>query len=214
LPHRSQDNAMLIRSDHAEPRIDPSAQVANSAVISGDVSIGPRCRIGHGVVLVAEGGPVTIGADCVVMDTAVIRGVPGQVMALADRVLVGPRAYLVGCQVDEDVFLATGATVFNGARIGRGSEVRINGLVHLRTVLPADSMVPIGWVAVGDPPLIRPASDHDAIWAVQRTLDFPRHVFGMERPAPGESMMPALMPRYAAALRRRHAADQVINGPR
>jgi carbonic anhydrase/acetyltransferase-like protein (isoleucine patch superfamily) len=201
---------MLIQSDGASPQIDPSAQVAASAVISGDVHVGPRCRIGHGAVLVAEGGPVRLGADCVVMDTAVVRGVPGQRMTLGDRVLVGPRAYLVGCTVEDDVFLATGATVFNGARIGAGSQVRINGLVHLRSVLPPRSMVPIGWVAVGDPVQILPASDHEAIWAVQQTLDFPGYVFGQPRPAPGESMMPALMPRYAGALRRRHAEDQIV----
>ena len=165
---------MIVRSDGATPRIDPSAQVAASAVISGDVHIGPRCRIGHGAVL------------------------------------VGPRAYLVGCTVEDDVFLATGATVFNGARIGAGSQVRINGLVHLRSVLPPRSMVPIGWVAVGDPVQILPAGEHEAIWAVQQTLDFPGYVFGQPRPAPGESMMPALMPRYAAALRRRHAEDEVV----
>jgi carbonic anhydrase/acetyltransferase-like protein (isoleucine patch superfamily) len=185
---------MLIRSDGAGPQVDPGAQVAASAVISGDVHVGPGCRIGHGAVLVAEGGPVRLGADCVVMDTAVIRGVPGRQMSLGDR----------------DVFLATGATVFNGARIGTGSQVRINGLVHLRSVLPPRSMVPIGWVAVGDPVQILPASDHDGIWAVQQTLDFPGYVFGQPRPAPDTSMMPALMPRYAAALRRRHAEDQVL----
>jgi carbonic anhydrase/acetyltransferase-like protein (isoleucine patch superfamily) len=201
---------MIIRSDGATPQIDPSAQVAATAVISGDVHVGPRCRIGHGAVLVAEGGPVRLGADCVVMETAVIRGVTGQRMSLGDRVLVGPRAYLVGCTVEDDVFLATGATVFNGARIGTGAQVRINGLVHLRSVLPARAMVPIGWVAVGDPVQVLPASDHDAIWAVQQTLDFPGYVFGQPRPAPGESIMPALMPRYAAALRRRHAEDEVL----
>ena len=179
---------MLLSSQGAGPRVHPTAVVAPSAVLSGDVQVGPGCWVGHGAVLTAEGGPVRIGADCVVMETAVIRGVPGQLMALGDRVLVGPRAYLVGCTVEDEVFLATGATVFNGARIGRGSQVRVNGLVHLRTVLPPGSMVPIGWVAVGDPPLIRPTSEHEEIWAVQKELDFPRYVFGMERPADGSSM--------------------------
>lgn len=206
---------MILRSSAATPRIDATAHVAPTAVVSGDVEIGPRCHIGHGAVLVAEGGPVRLGADCVVMETAVIRGVPGQQTTLGDRVLVGPRAYLVGCTAEDDVFLATGSSVFNGAFIGRGSQVRINGLVHLRTRLEPGSMVPIGWVAVGGvaggtPALIRPTSDHDAIWGVQQTLDFPRYVFNTERPAPGESMMTSLMPRYAAALRKLHADDQAV----
>lgn len=202
---------MLISTADGTPSIDPTAQVAASAVISGDVHIGPGTRIGHCAVLVAEGGPIRIGAHCVVMDTAVIRGVPHQAMTLGDRVLVGPRAYLCGCVIEEDVFLATGATVFNGARIGRGSEVRINGLVHLRTELAADSTVPIGWIAVGRPAELHPPSAHDAIWAAQKPLDFPKHVFGMDRPPAGESLMPALMPRYAGALIARHRDDRITS---
>jgi hypothetical protein len=105
------------------------------------------------------------------------------------------------------VFLATSATVFNGAIVGERSEVRIRGVVHLRTTLPPDSTVPIGWVAVGTPAIIRAPGDHDEIWEVQQSLDFPGYVFRMDRPPPGESLMPALMPRYLNALRRIHADD-------
>ena len=192
------------------PRIHPEARVAHSAVISGDVEIGPNCYIGHHAVIVDEGGPIRIGAHCVVMDSAVIRGVPNLDTVLGDHVLVGPRAHLVGCRVDSDVFLATGATVFSGAHLGEGAEVRINGVVHLRTTLPAHATVPIGWVAVGTPARILPAEQHDDIWAIQKPLDFPRFVFGMERPPAGVSMMAELMPRYARSLRACHADDHLV----
>jgi carbonic anhydrase/acetyltransferase-like protein (isoleucine patch superfamily) len=204
---------MYIESQGIRPRIAPEASIAPSALISGDVLIGPHTRVGHGAVITAEGGPVVIGSHCVVMDTAVIRGVPGQTTTLGDHVMVGPRAYLVGCVVEDDVFLATGATVFNGAHIGHGAEVRINALVHLRTTLPAHATVPIGWVAVGSPARLLPPHQHDEIWAVQQPLDFPKYVFGLERPAPGESLMPALMRRYAHSLGERHAQDQEIMPP-
>ena len=102
-----------------------------------------------------------IGAECIVMEGAVLRGAPTFPLTLGDHVLVGPRAYLSGCTVEESVFLAAGSTVFNGARIGAGSEVRINGVVHIKTTLPPDTTVPIGWVAVGDPPRILPPDRHD-----------------------------------------------------
>jgi len=70
---------------------------------------------------------------------------------LADHVLVGPHAHLSGCTVEDCVFVATGACVFNGARLGARSEVRINGVVHVNTAVPAGATVPIDWVAVGDP---------------------------------------------------------------
>jgi carbonic anhydrase/acetyltransferase-like protein (isoleucine patch superfamily) len=198
---------MLIEHEGLRPRIHPSSRIAPNATICGDVTIGENCSVGFGAVISAESGPVRIGRNCVIMDTAVIRGVRGAEMSIGDNVLVGPRAYLTGCVVANEAFLATGVTVFNGARIGAGAEVRINGIVHLRTVLPEGAIVPIGWVAVGNPVRLLPPEKHDEIWSIQKALDFPRFVFGMDRPAEGESLMPQVMPRYAGALVRRHGGD-------
>ena len=132
--------AMVLKHGGAAPVIDPTARVAPNATVCGAVTVGPNCSIGFGAVLTAESGPVVLGANCVVMDTAVVRGVRGNPATIGDNVLVGPRAYLTGCAVAENAFLATGATVFNGARVGARAEVRINGVVHLRTVLPEDAV--------------------------------------------------------------------------
>lgn len=118
----------------------------------------------------------------------------------------------MAAKVEDNVFLATGTTVFNGAKIGAGSEVRINGVVHLRTVLLPNTTVPIGWIAVGNPVEILPPNQHEQIWSVQKPLDFPRYVFGVPRPPEGESIMPTVMPRYAAVLRR-HENDRILEGP-
>jgi hypothetical protein len=79
--------------------------------------------------------------------------------------------------------------------------------VHIRTRLPPDAVVPLGWIAVGDPAEILPPEAHERIWEIQRKLDFPRYVFGVERPAEGETIMPDIMPRYARFLIRRHRED-------
>ncbi len=100
--------------------------------------------------------------------------------------------------------------MFNGAVIGRGAEVRINGVVHLRSTVPPEATVPIGWVAVGDPAEIRAPNEHDRIWALQAPLDFPGTVFGLSR-APGSELMPRLTARYGRALAA-HAQDRVL-GP-
>jgi carbonic anhydrase/acetyltransferase-like protein (isoleucine patch superfamily) len=134
------------------------------------------------------------------METAVLRGTKRHPLTLGNHVLVGPRAYLTGCTVEDSAFLATGATVFNGARIGAQAEVRINGVVHLKTNLPADATVPIGWVAVGDPAEIFPPHEHDKIWSLQGPLNFPREIFGLDRPPKGGTIMPELTRRFAKAL--------------
>ena len=171
---------MLIDPEGRRPQVHPSAYVAPTAVLCGDIRVGPDCRVLFGAVLTDDGGPVELGESSIVMETAVLRGTRRDPTRLGAHVLVGPRAYLVGADVADDCFLATGATVFNGARHGRGCQLRINALVHLRTVsvLPPGTLVPIGWVAVGDPPLIAPPERHEDIWAVQRELDFPGYTCG------------------------------------
>ena len=201
---------MLLEHRGKRPTIHPSAYVAPTATVSGDVTIGENTRVLFGAVLTADGGPVVIGDECIIMENAVIRGTPKHTTTIGDHVLVGPRAYLTGCEVEDDAFLATGSTVFNGSTIGHGAEVRINGVVHLKTKLPPHTTVPIAWVAVGDPALIAPPEDHDEIWRVQETLNFPMEVFGVERPRPGESKMPEVARRYARALGR-HLDDKIID---
>lgn len=202
-----------MRIEHAgeRPRVHPSAYVAPNAVLSGDVRVGEDSRILFGATLTAEGGRVQVGSECIIMEGAVLRGTRPHPLRLGDQVLVGPRAYLTGCTVASETFLATGATVFNGAVIEPRAEVRIHGVVHVNSRVAEGATVPIGWVAVGDPAEILPPDDHDRIWAIQKELDFPGTVFGLERPAPGESLMPELTRRYARALGR-HRDDRVL-GP-
>ncbi|MFJ2739414.1 gamma carbonic anhydrase family protein [Streptomyces sp. NPDC087440] len=200
---------MLIAHEGLSPTVHPTAYVAPNATLSGDVRVGAGCRVLFGAVLTAEGGPVELGEDCIVMENAVLRGTRRDPLRLGRQVLVGPASYLTGCTVEDEVFLATGSRVFNGARIGTRSEVRINGVVHLRTVLPADTTVPIGWVAVGDPARILPPEEHEAIWAVQKELDFPGYVFGLDRPGDGASLMPGISERFGRALGR-HRDDRQV----
>jgi carbonic anhydrase/acetyltransferase-like protein (isoleucine patch superfamily) len=200
---------MLIEHRGQRPQIAESATVAPNATICGDVTIGEHVRILFGAVLTAEGGPVVIGDHCIIMEQAVLRGTSAHPCHLEEHILVGPHAYLTGCHVESSVFLATGTTVFNGARIGTRAEVRINGVIHLKTILPPDAVVPIGWVAVGDPAEILPPDQHDRIWALQEPLDFPGTVFHLHRASVGETIMPDLTRRYARALRQ-HWDDRIL----
>jgi carbonic anhydrase/acetyltransferase-like protein (isoleucine patch superfamily) len=198
---------MLIEHLGKRPVIDPTARIAPTAVICGDVTVGLGTSVGFGAVLTAESGPIIVGRECVIMENAVIRGTRRHPVTVGDHVLVGPGACLSGCAVRDCVFLATGSRVFNGAIIGARAEVRINATVHLLTKLPEDATVPIGWVAVGDPARILPPEARDEIWAIQEPLNFPKEIFGVDRPKPGETRMPEMMARYCRALSR-HRDDR------
>jgi carbonic anhydrase/acetyltransferase-like protein (isoleucine patch superfamily) len=204
---------VLIQHGGLRPRVHPSAYVAPNAVLSGNVRVGENSRVLFGAVLTSDGGPVDVGNGTVVMEGALIRGTRRHPATIGDRVLVGPRAYLTGCTIAPEVFLATGSVIFNGAVVETRAEVRIHGVVHVNSRVTEGTTVPIGWVAVGDPAQILPPSEHDRIWAIQRELDFPGTVFGLERPAPGESLMPELTARYTRALAR-HLEDIVVEEDR
>lgn len=197
---------MLIEHAGKSPRIHESAWIAPTATIAGDVEVGADSRVLFGAVLTADDGPIRVGSQCVVMENAVLRGTRRHPLTVGDRVLVGPRAYLSGCTVGDEAFLATGSSVFNGARVGCGAEVRINATVHLKSVLPDGQVVPIGWVAVGDPASILPPESHDEIWSIQESLDFPMEVFGVQR---SPDMMKEIMTRYTSGLGG-HEADRIL----
>lgn len=105
---------MLLEHQGKRPHIHETAYIAPTATVCGDVTIGAESRVLFGAVLVAEGGPVTIGGHCIIMEQAVLRGTARHPVRLANHVLVGPHAHLSGCTVEDCVFVATGACVFNG----------------------------------------------------------------------------------------------------
>jgi gamma-carbonic anhydrase len=199
---------VLIEHRGHAPQIDSSAYVAPTAVVCGAVRIGPDARILFGAVLTAEDGEISVGARTVVMENALVRGRAGHPAEIGDDVLVGPHAHVNGATVRNGCFLATGVSLFPGSVAGEGSEVRINAVVQVNTVLPPGTTVPIGWVAVGDPARIFPPGQHEQIWAVQETLDFPGTVYGIAR---GTS--PAQMMSRQAAWYGAHLGDRVIEGP-
>lgn len=172
---------MLIEHQGKRPVVAASAYVAPNAVLCGDVSVGESARILFGAVVTADGGRVEIGACTVVMEQALVRGRAGHPARLGDHVLVGPHAHVNGATLEDEVFLATGTSIFPGARIGRGAEVRVNAVVHANSRLAPGALVPIGWIAVGDPAQLFSPERHEELWAVQRELDFPGTVFGLAR---------------------------------
>ena len=200
---------MIIEHAGKRPRIDATAWVAPDATVCGDVLIGAGARILHGARLVGEaGGTIHIGRDCIVMENAVLRASARHSLSIGDHCLIGPNAHVVGARLEDQVFIATGAAIFHGATLGRGSEVRVHATVHLRTRLEPGSTVPIGWVAVGDPARILPPDRHHEIWAVQAPLEFPQWVYGFDRNTP--DLMVHVTRRLSDALGA-HSQDSAVS---
>lgn len=199
---------MLIAHQGKHPEIDPAAWVASDATVCGKVVIGAGTRVLHGARLVGEGGgAIKIGRECILMENAVVRATPLHPCTIGDNCLIGPNAHVTGAVLEDQVFIATGAAIFHGAYLGRGSEVRVHATIHLRTRLQPGTIVPIGWIAVGDPPKILPPDRHDEIWAIQQLLNFPQWVYGIDRNTPD---LMVHVTRRLSELLRPHANDDLL----
>ncbi|GIT78682.1 hypothetical protein LLS1_03510 [Leifsonia sp. LS1] len=161
--------------------IHPTAWVASSAVLTGDVTLGPGARVLSGAVVDGSRGAVVIGEDSLIMEHAVLRGRSAHPLIVGDAVLVGPHTNVTGATIEDEVFIATGACVFAGAVVGARSELRIHAVLQVGSVLSPDTVVPIGWIAAGDPAQLFSPDRHDELWAVQSTLDFPGLMYGVPR---------------------------------
>jgi carbonic anhydrase/acetyltransferase-like protein (isoleucine patch superfamily) len=199
---------MLVEHAGQRPQIDPTGWVAPDATVCGDVTIGAGSRVMHGARIIGESGSsIRIGRYCIVMENAVVRGNPRHSCSIGDYCLIGPNAHVTGAELEDEVFIATSAAIFHGAHLGRGSEVRVHGTVHLRTRLEPGATVPIGWVAVGDPARIFSPDRHDEIWAIQKPLNFPEWVYGFDRNTP--DLMQHVTRRLSEKLAG-HAGDIVL----
>ncbi|MER6081331.1 acyltransferase [Streptomyces sp. NPDC001833] len=171
-----------IRHQGHVPQVHPTAYVAPTATLVGDVSIGPRARVMYGAVLDAEGSRIEIGEASVICENAVLRAsaVAGdQPVLLGDHVFVGPHATLLGCAVGRCAYLATSATVLQDARLGAGVVVAVGALVHARSTLPEEFFVPPHTLALGDPVRLLAAGDPGVTEALGQ-LGFAQVAFGVD----------------------------------
>lgn len=198
---------MLLTHGGKAPRIHDTAVVAPNAVVCGNVTVGPGCRVLHGAQIIAEGGSIEIGRECIIMENAVLRSTARHSLRVGSNCLVGPNSHVVGCTIEDEVFIATGASVFHAAHLGKGCEVRINAVVHLKSHVAPGEVVPIGWVAVGNPARILASEQHEQIWGLQQPLDFPLTAYGLER---SEADMVTITRSLSQALAL-HATDKVID---
>ena len=200
---------MLIEHQGKGPTIHESAWVAPNAIISGDVTIGPNARILYGAIVTAESGSIQIGAHSLVMEHAVVRASKRFPTSIGNHVLIGPHAHLTGCHIEDEVFIATGSSIFNGATLERASTVRVNGIVHINSRLPEGVDMPIGWIAVGDPAKILSPEQWETIGPALREENFSQTVFGLDASDSRSNVMKAMTSRYSEALGR-HRDDVIL----
>jgi carbonic anhydrase/acetyltransferase-like protein (isoleucine patch superfamily) len=127
--------------DGTQPRIDPSAWIAPTAVVIGDVVLGADAGIWFGAVMRGDIETISVGARTNVQENAVLHTDKGFPLTIGADVTIGHGAIVHGCTVGDNTLIGMGATVLNGARIGRNCLIGANALVTEGKDIPDNSLV-------------------------------------------------------------------------
>lgn len=150
--------------DGIVPVIDPSAFVHPTAVLIGDVIVGPDCYVGPCASLRGDFGRIVLKAGANVQDTCVIHGFPKQDTLVEENGHIGHGAVLHSCVVRRDALVGMNAVVMDEAEVGAEAIVAACALV------PAGMKVPGRSLVAGVPAkVIRTLKDEEIAWKLEGT---------------------------------------------
>jgi carbonic anhydrase/acetyltransferase-like protein (isoleucine patch superfamily) len=135
--------------DDRVPAIDPDAYVHPDAVVIGSVELGAGSSVWPGAVLRGDHGLIRIGDRTSVQDGSIIHTTRQWPTIIGADCVVGHRAHLEGCVVEDGCLIGSGSLVLNQARVEAGAVVAAAALIREGMVVPA------GALAVGVPAVIR-----------------------------------------------------------
>ena len=123
------------------PDIHPSAFIAPTAAVMGDVTLGADSSVWYGAVLRGDMAPITIGEATNLQDGTIVHVDEGVPCTIGRRVGVGHRVILHGCTVEDDCLIGMGSVLLNHVRIGTGSVVAAGAVVPEGMEVPPGSLV-------------------------------------------------------------------------
>ncbi len=141
------------------PVVHPSAYVHPTAVLIGDVIVGPRCYVGPLASLRGDFGRLVLEEGVNVQDTCVMHGFPGADTVVEVDGHIGHGAVLHGCRIGRNALVGMNAVVMDNAVVGAESIVAAMCFVKANMAIPPRSMV------VGTPArIVREVTDDELAW--------------------------------------------------
>lgn len=108
----------IFEFDGRRPSIDPSAWIAPTAVIIGDVEVGPGASVWFGAILRGDTSRITVGPSTNIQDNCVIHVSTSLPTVLGQGVTVGHGAMLEGCVVGDGSLVGMGSIMLQRSRLG------------------------------------------------------------------------------------------------
>lgn len=129
--------------------------VAENASVMGNVILKENASIWYNVVARGDNDPITVGENSNIQDGSVLHTDYGMPLTIGRDVTVGHMAMLHGCTIADETLIGIGATVLNGARIGK------NCIIGAHALIPEGKEIPDGSLVMGAPgKVVKPVSDH------------------------------------------------------
>jgi carbonic anhydrase/acetyltransferase-like protein (isoleucine patch superfamily) len=152
--------------------IHPTAFIASTAAVMGDVTIGAESSIWYGAVLRGDLAPIVIGSQTNLQDGTVVHVDEDVPCRVGSRVGVGHRVILHGCTVEDECLIGMGSVLLNKVHIGAGS------VVAAGAVLPEGMQVPPRSLLMGVPARVVRAVDERLALRIAETWS---HYVGQAR---------------------------------
>src|SRR3954469_22721142 len=141
------------------PVVDPSAFVHPSAVLIGDVIVGPRAYIGPCASLRGDFGRIVVEDGANIQDHCMLHGFPGKDTVAGAEVTVGHGAVLHGCLVRRGALVGMNAVVNDNAEVGEDAVIAALAFVRAEARIPPRSL------AAGIPArVLRELSEQELKW--------------------------------------------------
>ena len=132
---------MLLQYKEHIPKIDSSCYISSNASIIGNVSIHKNASVWFSAVIRGDQDCIEIGEYSNVQDNCTLHTDPKHQLYIGKRVSVGHNAILHGCHIEDEVLVGMGATILNGAVIGKHCIIGANALVTENMKIPEGSVV-------------------------------------------------------------------------
>jgi phenylacetic acid degradation protein len=141
------------------PVVDPTAYVHPTAVLIGDVIVGPRCYVGPAASLRGDFGRIVLGEGANVQDTCVLHGFPDIDTIIEGDGHIGHGAVIHGAHIGANAMVGMNAVVMDRSQIGESAIVGAMAFVREGTIIPPRTL------ALGIPArVVRPLSDQELAW--------------------------------------------------
>jgi carbonic anhydrase/acetyltransferase-like protein (isoleucine patch superfamily) len=133
---------MLYRWGDAEPRLGKDVFVAPGATVIGQVSLGDQSSVWFGTVVRGDVGTIQVGARSNIQDNCVVHVTAGRSgVVIGDDVVIGHRALVHECRIEDLALIGMGCVLLDGAVIGRGAIVAAGAVVREGQVVPPLAIV-------------------------------------------------------------------------